>query len=132
MNPFRDKSVVDWIDDLGVTLEYTNDLPSYRLGAYLDDERRILVRMGLTHVLEQETLHHEYAHALYRDRSCHPATEWRAWREAARLIVDPVAYARAERLSLDSGYIAHELGTTKRVIDVYRQGLLRGEIRLAA
>lgn len=122
------RTVFDWIADLGVELVYTNDLPPQRLGAYLDDERRILCRPNLTHVLEQETLHHEYVHALHRDRSCHPAIEWRAWREAAKLIVDPLAYARAERMSLDASFIARELGTTIKIVEAFRKGMLRGEI----
>ena len=61
--------------DLGVRLEYTNDLPPQRLGCYLDDERLILIRASLHGALERETLAHEYAHALYRDRSRHPSVE---------------------------------------------------------
>ena len=125
-------TVFDWIAGLGVELVYTEELPAHRLGAYLDDERTIQIRPNLTHPLEQETLHHEYVHALHRDRSCHPAIEWRAWREAAKLIVDPLAYAQAERLSLDSGFIARELGTTTKIIEAYRKAIMRGEIRLAA
>jgi hypothetical protein len=128
MKPLNDRSVYDWIADLGVDLVYTSDMPGHRLGAYLDDERKILCRPNLTLPLEQETLHHEYVHALHRDRSCHPAIEWRAWREAARLIVDPRAYARAERMSHDSRFIAHELGTTTKIIEAFHRAMLRGEI----
>lgn len=120
------------ISDLGVELIYTNDLPAQRLGCYLDDERTILIRATLHGALEQETLAHEYIHALYRDRTKHPAVEWRAWREASRLLVDPDAYAAAERVSDDIGYIARELGVTIRIIEAYRKAINRGEIRLAA
>lgn len=128
----RDRSVYDWIARLGVTLEYTTDMPANRLGCYLDDERTILIRPNLTFPLEQETLHHEYVHALHRDTTNHPAVEWRAWREAARLIVDPRAYAAAESASTSSAWIARELGTTVKIIEAYRKAMLRGEIRLAA
>lgn len=128
MKPLNDRSVYDWIADLGVELVYTSDMPAHRLGAYLDDDRKILCRPNLTQPLEQETLHHEYVHALHRDRCCHPAIEWRAWREAARLIVDPHAYASAERMSLDASYIARELGTTTKIIEAFRRAMLRGEI----
>lgn len=124
----KPRTVYDWIDALGVELVYTNDMPASRLGCYLDDERRILCRIGLTYSLEQETLHHEYIHALHRDCSSHPAIEWRAWRESAQLIIDPRAYADAESLSLDSGFIARELGTTTRIVEAYRRALSRGEI----
>lgn len=120
------------ISDLGVALHYTAELPHHRLGCYLDDERCILVRAGLTGPLEQETLHHEYVHARHRDRSSHPAVEWRAWREAARMIVDPVEYAMAERMSTSTAWIARELGTTVRIVESYRRAVMRGEILLAA
>lgn len=132
MRTLRDSSVFDWIERIGVTIEYTNDLPEQRLGCYLDDERTILIRPNLTHPKEQETLCHEYVHAFYRDTTCHPAVEWRAWREAARLIVDPLAYAAAEACSTSSIWIAKELGTTVKIIESYRKAVTRGEIMLAA
>jgi len=122
------RRITELIEQLGVYLEYTDALPPQRLGAYLDDERRILIRRGLTTPLEQETLHHEYAHAWHRDRSSHPAIEWRAWRFAAQLIVDPLAYAAVERVSTSSLYIAQELGTTVKIIESYRLALVRGEL----
>lgn len=120
--------IYDRIAQIGVALIYTHDLPADRLGAYLDNERRILIRAGLTYPLEQETLHHEYVHALHRDRTSHPAVEWRAWREAAKLIIDPVAYIAAEALSTSTEWIARELGTTPRIVDAFQRGLARGEI----
>lgn len=120
--------ITRWIADLGVDLVYTDDLPATWLGAYLDDERRILVRRGLTRPLELQTLAHEYVHAWYRDRSSHPTIEWRAWRGTARILVDPAAYAAAERVSTSSIYIAQELGVTARVVEAYRKALVRGEI----
>ena len=125
MKPMLDRSVLDWIADLGVTIEYTNDLPPQRLGAYLDDEKVILIRRGLTDTLEQEALHHEYAHAFYGDRTCPPATERRAWTMVAQLMVDPLAYAQAERVSDDALFIARELGVTKRVVTAFRTLLVK-------
>lgn len=125
-------NIWDLISALGVELIYTNELPPQRLGCYLDDERRILIRASLHGALEQETLAHEYAHAWYRDRSRHPAIEWRAWRTAARLLVDDDAYAAAELVSDDAGFIARELGVTIRIIEAYRRAIHRGEILLAA
>lgn len=122
----------DRISELGVKLIYTNDLPPQRLGCYLDDERTIMIRASLHGALELETLAHEYVHAVYRDRTKHPAIEWRAWREAARLLVDDDGYAAAERISHDAGYIARELGVTVRIIEAYRKAIHRGEILLAA
>ncbi|QOC24801.1 hypothetical protein IC744_16190 [Microbacterium hominis] len=125
-------NICDLIGDLGVELIYTNELPPERLGCYLDDERRILIRASLHGALELETLAHEYAHALHRDRTRHPAVEWRAWRTAARILVDDEAYAAAERISHNAAYIARELGTTVRIIEAYRKAIHRGEILLAA
>lgn len=120
------------IADLGIRVEYTNDLPPQRLGAYLDDEGLILIRASLCGALETETLAHEYVHALHNDRSRHPAVEWRAWRGAARIIINDADYAAAERVDDDPGYIARELGTTIRIIEAYRRAIHRGEIRFAA
>lgn len=118
------------ITEIDCMLVYTRDLPPQRLGAYLDDERTILVREGLTQDLEIETLAHEYIHALHRDRSSHPAIEWRAWREAAQLIVDVRAYAGAETISDSAAWIAHEIGTTTRIVEAFRKAVVRGEIEL--
>ncbi len=123
-------SIHERIAALGVEVNYTTELPSYRLGAYLDDERRILIRASLSGALEIETLAHEYVHAFHRDRSRHPAIEWRAWREAAQLIIDPREYARAERVSDDALSIARELGTTMRIVEAYRKAITSGEIPL--
>jgi Zn-dependent peptidase ImmA (M78 family) len=125
-------NIWDRISELGVKLIYTKDLPPQRLGCYLDDERTILIRASLHGALEQETLAHEYVHAVYRDRTKHPAVEWRAWREASRLLVDPAAYAAAERVSHDVGYIARELGVTIRIVQAYRKAIHRGEISVLA
>lgn len=121
-------TITERIRSIGVDLTWTDALPPQRLGAYLDDERRILIRSGLTTPLEQETLHHEFIHAWHRDRTSHPAVEWRAWREAAAMIIRPIEYAAAERISTSSAYIAHELGTTVRIVESYRRALARGEL----
>ena len=67
-----------------------------------------------------------------RDRSRHPAIEWRAWRTAARLLVNDKAYAAAEAISDNPAFIARELGVTVRIIEAYRKAIHRGEILLAA
>ncbi|WP_162819204.1 ImmA/IrrE family metallo-endopeptidase [Leifsonia aquatica] len=120
----------EMIEQLGVDLEYTLDLPPYRLGEYLDDERKIRIRANLTHTFEEEALYHEYAHALYRDRSCDPRLEHRALREAARLIIDPEAYARAEIVNPNPLAIARELDVTLHMIEVYQRAVIHGSIRL--
>lgn len=116
------------IKNLDVEVTYTDRLPAAWHGAYWDDERRIFIRSGLTAPYEEQALWHEYAHAWHRDRGHHPTTEWRAWRFAARMIVDPLKYASAERLSTSSVFIASELGTTTRIIEAYRHAIVRGEL----
>lgn len=120
--------ITEWIAGIGVDLAYTDRLPAGWLGAYDDDTRRILLRPGLTRPLEEQALTHEYVHAWHRDRTSHPTVEWRAWRESAQLIVEPLAYAAAERVSTSSLYIAQELGTTVKIIESFRHAMVRGEI----
>ena len=115
-----------------MTLEYTSDLPVGWVGAYLDDEKRVLIREGMTPAQDEQARWHETAHAYYGDRVSTPAIERRAWVYAARMIVDPVKYAAAERLSTSSLFIAQELGTTTRIIETYRDAIVRGVLYLAA
>lgn len=116
------------IEALGVRLEYSSDLPPNRLGAYYDDRRLIVVRANLTHTLEEETLCHEYVHAKYRDRSCHPTIEHRAQREAAQMLIEPTAYARAERINANPLAIAKELDVTLHMVEVFHRAVRSGHI----
>lgn len=111
---------------LGVRVEYRSDLPPGRLGAYLDEERSIVVRSGLTGPLERETLHHEYVHAKYGDRSSSAAAERRAERECARMLIDEDRYAEAERCGLSPSAIARQLDIPVAVVEVYRREVLSG------
>lgn len=121
-------SIHDLIAELGVSVEYRADLPPGRLGAYLDDERRILIRVGLTTPLERETLHHEYVHARYRDRSSSPREERRAERESAIMLIDESRYAEAERSGLSAVGIARHLDVPLAVVQVYQREILAGRI----
>ena len=124
-----DQSTIhELIDRLGVRVEYRTDLPPGRLGAYLDDQRRILVRAGLTAPLERETLHHEYVHAKYRDRGSDAAAERRAERECARMLIDEAEYAAAERAGLSPLGIARHLDLPLAVIAVYQREVLAGRL----
>jgi len=117
---------------LGVSLEYTSDLPDDWVGAYLDDEKLVLIRRGLTPEHDEQACWHETAHAFYGDRVSTPSIERRAWVYAARMIVDPMKYAAAERISTSSLFIAQELGTTARIIETYRAAIVHGTLKLAA
>ncbi|PSL37933.1 hypothetical protein CLV49_1541 [Labedella gwakjiensis] len=124
----RDVDIHDLIGRLGVRVEYRADLPPGRLGAYLDDERRILIRSGLTGPLERETLHHEYVHAKYRDRGSDPSAERRAERECASMLIDEREYAAAERSGLSPLGIAHQLDVPLAVVRVYQREILAGRL----
>jgi hypothetical protein len=124
----RGDTIHDLIRGLGVLVEYRSDLPPGRLGAYLDDERRIVVRAGLTGPLERETLHHEYVHAKYRDRGQDAAAERRAERECARMLIDEREYASAERAGLSPLGIARQLDVPLAVIGVYQREILAGRL----
>ncbi|RWZ52562.1 hypothetical protein ELQ90_00970 [Labedella phragmitis] len=127
-NDGHERSIHELIADLGVSIEYSPDLPPGRLGAYLDDERRIIIRTGLTTPLERETLHHEYVHALYRDRASTPRAERRAERESAVMLVDEHRYAEAERNGLSALGIARHLDVPLAVVQVYQREILAGRI----
>jgi hypothetical protein len=122
------RSIHDLIAELGVSVEYSADLPPGRLGAYLDDERRIIIRVGLTTALERETLHHEYVHARYRDRGSTPRAERRAERECAVMLIDEGRYAEAERSGLSALGIARHLDVPLAVVQVYQREILAGRI----
>lgn len=124
----RHRRIHALIEGLGVGVEYRWDLPPGRLGAYLDDRRSIVVRGGLTGPLELETLHHEYVHAKYRDRTTDAAAERRAERECAAMLVDEVEYAEAERCGLSPVAIARQLGVPAAVIEVYQREIIAGRL----
>ncbi|RUQ98111.1 ImmA/IrrE family metallo-endopeptidase [Labedella endophytica] len=124
----RDRAIHELIRRLGVRVEYRTDLPPGRLGAYLDDSRRILVRAGLSAPLERETLHHEYVHARYRDRGTGAAAERRAERECARMLIDDEAYAAAERAGLSPLGIARQLDVPLAVVAVFHREILAGRL----
>lgn len=128
----RDFVYADPLAQLGVGLQFTRELPDGWLGAYLHDERLILLREGQSQEYEEQSFWHEAGHAYYGDRISTPAIERRAWVFAAQMIVDPMKYAAAERISTSSRYIAQELGTTTRIIETYRAALVHGQLKLVA
>jgi hypothetical protein len=76
------------------------------------------------------TLAHELGHAYYRHRVTTKTTEKQANERAAELLIDLNDYARAERISDNISYLAHELDVTKRIIWAYQSRLHR--LRIAA
>lgn len=78
----------------------------------------ITIRYGMTDAETVSALAHEIGHAAHGDRcGLDPAAERRAWRHAARLLVDPDDYRRAEEeVGCHPALLAHELAVTTEVI----------------
>jgi len=91
------------------------------LGLYDDAESRIYLRLGMPMAEVKETLAHELAHAYYRHPCSSGPHERNADRRGAWLLVDPDAYAAAERISSDVWFIAEELGLTPSVVENYQR-----------
>ena len=67
-------------------------------------------------------LAHEYAHFVYDDGCSSAAHERRAWEHAARMLITPADYARAERLvGSHPNAIAAELDLTSVVVRAWRR-----------
>lgn len=114
--------------DLGLTVDWA-DLGHFRRGEYRDDERRILLNERLTHAQAVSTLAHELGHAYYGDRTSTPALERRAWAYAARLMITPLAYARAESIVGEHpNALAAELGVSQRLVKAWRDSRTEAEL----
>ncbi|GAB3616040.1 hypothetical protein GCM10027416_05970 [Okibacterium endophyticum] len=95
-------------------------LPDDRLGLYVPSENRIYFDLDLTPSEQRSALAHELGHA-YHGHVCDDARSERqadAW--AAEMLVDPVAFAAAERINSDTHSIAEELNVTVKIIEDYR------------
>ncbi|WP_311342556.1 ImmA/IrrE family metallo-endopeptidase [Corynebacterium riegelii] len=90
--------------------------------AWLPHQAAVTVRHGMDDVSTLCALAHELGHAHYGDPAGHhPRYEARADRFAARLLISPVDYALAEQsYGPYPARIAHELGVTKHLVDVWR------------
>lgn len=90
--------------------------------AWLPHKATITLRHGMSDADTLCALAHELGHAHYGDPAGHdPRLEARADRFAARLLISPVEYAAAERAyGAHPAHIAHELGVTVHLVDVWR------------
>ncbi|GAB7003688.1 hypothetical protein JCM18899A_11590 [Nocardioides sp. AN3] len=110
---------------LGLAVEWA-DLGDIRRGAYLDDERLIVLNTRLTHAQATATLAHEIGHARFGDRSSTPRLERRASEFGAALVIDTDDYERAERLvGPHPGALAQELGVTAHLVEAWRGWFVR-------
>lgn len=86
----------------------------------------ITLRKDLGPVARRVTLAHEIAHHLAGDNPTtdpvlHARQERRAWEQTARWLIHPDAYAAAETLhGPHEGALAHELGVTTHLVEIWR------------
>lgn len=121
--------LMDMVDALGVTVEYTN-LTS-RNGEYRHDLKRIRLRDGMTIRQERSVLAHEIAHAVFADvpskfGPVNAKQERRADEWAALRLIAPDAY-RASEAEWDGhpSAIAYDLGVTTKLVTAYQRVLAR-------
>ncbi|WP_424937558.1 MULTISPECIES: ImmA/IrrE family metallo-endopeptidase [Bacteria] len=106
-------------------------LPDDLLACTVPEMRRIFVDSRLTEDEQRGHLAHELGH-LHTGDPCvkHPRTaaelarERRADRYAARLLIDPLTYARVEAINPDQHAIADELGIPVEYVHVFEQDCL--------
>lgn len=111
----------------GLAVEWSAALGEYVRGLYEHDRRTITLTSGLTRAQARTTLAHEMGHAWYGHRRTGDLhrdadAERLADEYAARLLIDPDAYAVAEQLvGPYPGAIARELGVTAGLVQVWQR-----------
>ena len=96
-------------------------------GYYRDSERLIVLDLCLAESAEVSVLSHELGHAHYRDTGTDPRQEVRADRWAARRLIDPHEYARAEEMvGPHPGALAVELGVSRWVVETFQSEAAAG------
>jgi len=111
-------------DEAGVHVTW-RDL-GRRRGEYRHGPRLITLNPRMSTVLQRSTLAHELGHHHHGDTWTDDprelsARERRADLHAARLLISPASYARAERLvGPHPGAIARELDVARYVVDAWR------------
>lgn len=121
MNEERFATLVDLCAEHGVRIAWV-DLGPHRHGQYKRRDR--LIELNRTLVLRQLVpgLAHEYAHVVHDDACSTLAIERRAWEYAARLLITPADYARAERVVGPHPLaIAAELDLTGTIVRAWRR-----------
>lgn len=105
-------------EDMGARVVWARDLPE-RGRCYPNGI--IIIRHGMSERRTVSTLAHELAHHHYGDTYCSPAVNRRAWRWAARFLIQPHEYADAENHHHSPGAIAQHLGVTLDVIHALQE-----------
>lgn len=98
------------------------------LGYFSPMHRRIVVRLGMTYAQSRWVLGHECGHAYYNHRckgmNVRDAAERQANAYAARLLIEPVEYARLERINPDRHWLAEEFSVHVDGIHAYEEHCL--------
>lgn len=98
------------------------------LGYFLPKHKRIGVRLGMTVMQSRWVLAHECGHAYYNHRcsgtQARDAAERQANAYAARLLIDPVEYARLEEINSDQHWLAEEFSVSVEGIFAYEEHCL--------
>lgn len=112
--------LLDEAHRLGITVTH-QPLAHPLRGYYQHHQKIIVIRKDLNRRQEIETLAHELGHAHHGHTETTPRTEAQAWKYAARLTVDPEAYAVAERINPHPAAIALELDLTPTLITAWQK-----------
>ncbi|WP_058234993.1 ImmA/IrrE family metallo-endopeptidase [Devriesea agamarum] len=115
--PAKTTDLITYAEAAGIRVFWSPDLPER--GRYIPGINVIVLRHGMTEARTVSTLAHELAHAHFGDWCVDEATERRAWRWAARLLISPVEYALAEAIHHAPGAIARELGVTREIVEAF-------------
>lgn len=98
------------------------------LGYYSPMHKIIVVRLGLVYAQARWVLGHECGHAFYDHACSGPHIRNRAERQAnaygARLLIDPVEYARLEAINPDQHWLADEFSVSIDGILAYEEHCL--------
>lgn len=114
------RALMDEAKRLGVRVHMAH-LPRQTSGYYDHAKRRIAIDITLTPQEHREVLAHELGHAFHGHTCGSAAHEQQADRRAALLLVDPDAYAHAEREHPAVGAIAERLEVDPHYVHVWRQ-----------
>lgn len=94
------------------------------LGYYSPSEARIYFDLWLAPMERRSVIAHELGHAHHGHSCDSKRNERQADIYAARLLIDPVAYAQLERVNPDQHHLAEELGVTPELIFTYEEHCL--------
>lgn len=121
VNEERFAALVNLCDEHGVRVEWAN-LGPYRHGQYKRQRRLIELNQNLCLRQLVPGLAHEFAHFVHDDGCSTTTAERRAWEYAARMLITPAEYARAERIvGHHPNAIAAELDLTGVVVEAWRR-----------